>query len=246
MARPTNRQIRSVGNLGDILKHAALTELASLLAESHSPVAYVDTHTFLLHAPIADEERWNREVGGLLAAQPAYARYVELERRSLAQRARYRCSSGLVMDVLGDGRAGATLGEANGLTRAELRAQLAEERLGNVVVTDDAAAALRAPLVGGEGALLLHLDPFSLPPALWASLAPALDAVCSRGIEVVLIAYRYTRSAPSPWPPAPRGTLGPVAQVRGGPHEVAAFASSTIAARVREVCGSLGWATAVS
>ena len=77
MARPTNRQSRSVGNLGDVLKHGVLVELAGRLA---SPtLRYVDTHTFLLHAPAADPVRWSNEIDALVAAHPAYARYAALD-----------------------------------------------------------------------------------------------------------------------------------------------------------------------
>ena len=121
----TNRQSRSVGNLGDILKHAALVELASLLASRGAPVSHVDTHTFLLHAPAADRARWTREVDDLAARHPAYARYAALERAFFERTTHYRCSSGLVLDVLSDRRHCAVLGEANARTRAELAEQIA-------------------------------------------------------------------------------------------------------------------------
>ncbi len=238
MARPTNRQSRSVGNLGDVLKHGVLVELAGRLA---SPtLRYVDTHTFLLHAPAADPVRWSNEIDALVAAHPAYARYAALERASLSRASHYRCSSGLMLDVLGDRRGNLVLGEANPLTRAQLEEQITEERHANVEVAPDAAVALT--LAGASaGPLLIHVDPFSLSPELWASLAPALDALGERSSAMALVAYRYTRSAPSAWPVAPVGTLGPVAQIRGGPHELAAYASAALRDTVREVCASLGW-----
>jgi len=59
--------------------------------------------------------------------------------------------------------------------------------------------------------------------------------------EAVVVVYRYTRSGRSAWPDAPEGTVGPVAQIRGGPHEIAAYASRGVAAAVRDVCAGLGW-----
>ncbi len=238
MARPTNRQSRSVGNLGDILKHGVLVELAGRLA---SPtLRYVDTHTYLLHAPAADPARWSRELDALVVAHPAHARYAALERASLARTSHYRCSSGLVLDVLGDRRGSLVLGEANPVTRAQLEAQITEERHANVEVAPDAALALTLA-AASAGPLLIHVDPFSLSPEVWASLAPSLDALGERSNATALVVYRYTRSAPSPWPIAPAGTLGPVAQIRGGPHELAAYASADLRDTVREVCASLGW-----
>lgn len=240
MLRSENRQTRSVANLGDILKHAAIVELGHTLAEHFGAVLFVDTHSFLLHAPPHDLARWQREVDERLARHPAYARYAARERDALAKTGRYRCSSGLALDVLGGARGAASLGEANGQTRATLREQLREEHRADVHLSDDALGALRSAPEGARAALI-HVDPFALTPALWSRLSPALDALCARTTDVALVLYRYTRSAPSPWPAAPTGTLGPVAETRGGPHELAAYASSGPRDLVLGVCESLGW-----
>jgi 23S rRNA A2030 N6-methylase RlmJ len=241
MPKRVNRQSRNVGNLGDIMKHAALVELASMFAKSSSQVSYVETHSFLLHAPLSDREKWEREVNGLVSKHPAYARYTAFEQQSLARKDRYRCSSGLVMDVLGEARVSAVLGEANGITRAELSEQIRQEHLTNVLVVDDAAAIDRDARAQPGAALLVHVDPFSLTPELWKSIAPALDAISARSTEAALVVYRYTRNAPSPWPTAPAAMLGPVAQTRAGPHEMAAYASPASVIAVSEVCQALGW-----
>lgn len=235
MGRVANRQSRSVGNLGDVLKHAALVALAEKLAPTH----YIDTHTFLLQAPPADLPQWNGDVARLLAAHPAYERYVAMERASFERTGMYRCSSGLMVDVLG-ARARVVLGEANGVTRAALKEQIRVEARANVDVVEDAVAALRGSRADAGG-LLVHIDPFALTSELWASLAPALDVLCASASDVAILVYRYTRSAPSPWPTTPRGTTGPVAQTRGGPHELAAYASPAMMKPVQDVCASLGW-----
>ncbi len=236
-----NRQLGNVGNRGDIIKHAALVQLASMLARSPSLVAFVDTHTFQLHAPLAGRARWEREVDELAAVHAAYEPYAKLERASLARADHYRCSSGLVIDVLGDRRACAVLGEANARSRAVLSAQLAGERLANVLVVDDASAVDRAATVASGGALLVHVDPFSLSLETWAAFAPALDAITARSAATALVAYRYSRNARTSWPVAPAGTVGPVAETREGPHEVATYASPTLVDAVRDVCAALGW-----
>lgn len=240
MPRP-NPQRRNVGNLGDILKHAALVELASALARVSPTVQYVDTHTFLLHAPPADVERWSREVDALASAHPAYGSYAALEREALARSGRHRCSSGLMIDVLGERRGSMALGEADAATRAELRDQIEQEQVSNVVVVDDAVAALRGRRDGAAGTVLVHVDPFTLSPELWARLAPGLDEVCGGSAEAVVVAYRYTRHVGSAWPHPPRGTSGPVARCQRNPHEVAAYASAGIADVVRDICAALGW-----
>ncbi len=247
MPRTSNRQSRSVGNLGDVLKHAALVELASVLLDAGEPVHFIDTHAFLLRSPLADSARWEREVEALGSKSPAPPRYVELERASLARTGDYRCSAGLVMDVLGARRRATDLGELDGLTRASLREQVKEEELEHVDVADDAKAALRSAgerlKAASACSLLVHVDPFSLSAAAWATLAPGLDTVCERAVHAVLVVYRYTRSAPTPWPAAPRGVVGPVAHVRGGSHEVAVYASSSVSHEARARCASLGWRT---
>lgn len=240
MPRP-NPQSRNVGNPGDILKHAALVELASSLARGGSTVRYVDTHTFLLHAPPADVERWSRDVDALASVHPAYGRYAAIEREALARSGRYRCSSGLAIDALGERRGSATLGEADAVTRAELREQIEQEQLSNVAVVDEAAAALRGEREDAAAVVLVHVDPFTLSPGLWARLAPVLDEACARATEAVIVLYRYTRLAGSAWPRGPERMRGPVAECHRNPHEVAAYASAGVAEAVRETCAGLGW-----
>lgn len=246
MPRRVNPQTRNVGNLGDIIKHAALVELASRLAGLSASVRHVETHTFLLDAPPADVGRWSREVDAFVASHPAYAGYAALERAHMTRTtasgaARYRCSSGLVLDVLGERLRTATLAEADAATRAELREQIAREDRPEVVVADEAVEALRAARDGVHDAVLVHVDPFTLSPELWARLAPSLDALCSAAAEVVVLVYRYIRQAGSPWPAAPRGTVGPVADLHRNPHEVAVYVSPGVAEGARGACAALGW-----
>lgn len=248
MARRVNPQSRNVGNLGDIIKHAALVELASLLARGGSMVRHVETHTFLLDAPPADAARWAREVDALSGSHPAYARYAGLERAHMARtatagEARYRCSSGLVLDALGDRCRSATLAEADPATRAQLREQIVGEQLAHALVVDESLEALRDRRAPAGDALLVHVDPFALSPALWDRLAPSLDALCAGAAAAVVLVYRYTRQAGSPWPSAPQGTVGPVADLHRNPHEVAAYASPAVADAAREACAELGWRT---
>jgi 23S rRNA A2030 N6-methylase RlmJ len=243
MARVTNRQLRNVGNLGDIVKHAALVELATFLARDHGDVSFVDTHAFQLYAPLADRARWDREVRALVNRHEAYARYEALERASLERTGEYRCSSGLVIDVLGEKRAHAVLGEANAATRAVLASQVKEEQLENVLVAEDAARVDDASRVREGATLLVHVDPFTLSDEVWSEIAPALDAMCGRSARAVIVAYRYSRNASAPWPRAPTGTTGPIGTVRHGPHDFAAYASSELVDDVHAVCASLGWSS---
>jgi hypothetical protein len=42
--------------------------------------------------------------------------------------------------------------------------------------------------------LLVHVDPFSLTAEIWASMAPALDAMSARSAAAVFVLYSYTRA----------------------------------------------------
>lgn len=222
-----------------MLKHGALVALATELGRAG--LRFVDTHTFLLQAPLADQARWQDAVAARVASHPAYAPYVALERTSQLRSGLYRCSSGLMLDVLG-GRGEVVLGEANPETRAELRAQLADEGHVQASVHQDAVRALEHAARGEAASpLLVHVDPFALTRELWAQLAQPLDALTGTAPDVAMVLYRYTRNAPSPWPSAPRGMAGPVAEVRGGPHELSAYASPKLAEAVRGIVHALGW-----
>jgi 23S rRNA A2030 N6-methylase RlmJ len=240
MARFTNRQQGHVGNLGDVLKHAALCELATLLFRTHGRVDYVETNTFLLHSPVASHEQWARDVDDLATTRPGYARYAQRERTSLEHTGRYRCSAGLVLDVLGDNLGCAVLAEANAVTRMELREQLAAEKHERVLVVDDAKNVDVARTVPDGGALLVHVDPFTLTATGWAEIAAPLDALVSRSAAAVVVIYRYSRNASEPWPTAPCGASA-VAQTRGGPHAIGAYATPSIRDAARSICQELGW-----
>jgi hypothetical protein len=182
-------------------------------------------------------------VDALAARHPAYERYVTLERSSLGRNGHYRCSSALVLDALGDRRACAVLGEANAASRAVLSAQIAAERIENVLVVEDAARVDDVARVPGGGTLLVHVDPFRLSSDLWSRIAPALSAMSGRSTDAAFVLYRYSRNARAAWPEAPAGTMGPLTEVRGGPHEVAAYASPGIAGAVLDTCAALGWSS---
>jgi hypothetical protein len=242
-ARRINRQSGNVGNLGDIIKHAVLVELASMLARLGAPVSFVDTNTFLLHAPLAIPVRFDRDLAAHVERYPAAQRYASLARAYLDRTGEYRCSSGLMLDVLGARRGWAVLGEANGRTRLELKEQIAAEGHENVEVVEDASGVDRNQRVPAGTALLVHVDPFALTPEVWAPMAPALDALSARSAAAVFVLYSYTRAARTEWPTPPTGTTF-VAENRGAPHEVAVYASPALREVVGAISASLGFRTA--
>jgi hypothetical protein len=240
MARVVNRQLGHVGNLGDIIKHAALLELATMLARggpTHG-VSFVETHTFQLHAPLPEPDRWTKQIASHRSKHAAYMRYEEAERHSLSRTGRYRCSSGLVLDALGNRLSRAVLAESNAASRAEIASQLRAENRGNVALVDDASAIDRDSFISAGGALLVHVDPFALTETAWSSFEGPLSSIIARSADAVMVVYRYSRGARTDWP---RTNMSLVAETRGGPHEVCAYASTEIADEVRGVCAALGW-----
>ena len=94
-----NRQDKNVGNYGDILKHAALVQLAHYLASCPRTLSYyyIDTHTYLHHAKLANLD-WFKQISWLEHRYPQYVRYRNAE-QSWLDRGEYLCSVGLVTQL---------------------------------------------------------------------------------------------------------------------------------------------------
>jgi hypothetical protein len=109
-----------------------------------------------------------------------------------------------------------------------------------VHVVDDARHVDRGGWVPAGGAVLVHVDPFSLTPEVWAPMSPALDAISLRASAAVFVVYSYTRALRTNWPTPPAGTSF-IAENRGAPHEVAIYAAPGVADLVRRSAASLGF-----
>ena len=136
-----NKQFANVGNLGDILKHAALTSLVQLLHTRGGRLLSVDTHAFLLEAPCPDPSRWLVEAQRECSHHPEFGSYIEHQRHVGDTPSRYRCSSGLVLDVsraVGPGNPALILAECDRDTKARLKEQLKIEHVEPHAVLDDA------------------------------------------------------------------------------------------------------------
>ena len=94
-----NKQLKNVGNLGDILKHGALVRLAKLMRTKaiKAPLLYFDTHAFLLNAPWTHKLKWKQARRKLNGA--AKFNYVFDDRRVKDHRTNYQTSNvNAVMD----------------------------------------------------------------------------------------------------------------------------------------------------
>lgn len=248
-----NKQLKNVGNLGDILKHGALVRLAQLMRNRaiKAPLLYFDTHAFLLQAPWNEELSWKRAVNQQLAAYPYYKDYVRLQVERLGRGEPYRCSAGLVIDVIRDIPHRIYLAEKDPQTREQLQEQVRAEMIRGVSVVENARQFSDTPPLGGEDfeyekedvALLALVDPFVLDHAEWAEIARVLAGFITPQSYGVIQLFDYHKpDAPQPhWPQPPEGFLGPVATHVQGPFRHAVFATERMVEPVQEAVRMLGW-----
>lgn len=234
----TNVQHGNVGNLGDILKHAALADLGYALRDRvGSDVCYVETHSFLLSAPIADGHEWARISGEWAGSHPGYDRYIDLERNAVA-RGEYRCSGGLAQDVIAP--AAACLAEADPQTRERLASQVRQEGLSGVTIVEDASDLPGALRDARRRGFLMLVDPFEDPTEYWPTVGSIVAEVRHAELvgAILVFAYRDTALA---WPPPPDGFQGPVATIEQLPFQLAVYATANFEKASQQVLDSLGW-----
>lgn len=240
-----NKQFANVGNLGDILKHAALTSLVELLHTQGERLLSVDTHAFLLEAPCPDPSRWLVEAQRECSHHPAFGSYIEHQGRVGGTPSRYRCSSGLVLDVsraVGHRTPALILAECDRDTRARLREQLTIEQVEPHAVLDDAQE-LQAVAVPDADVMYALVDPFgSLDSAPWNSISEGLSRLARSVKAAVVEVFTYDRARGQiDWPGAPSGFAGPIATIDRGPYHLATYATDGIAEDSARACAALGW-----
>jgi hypothetical protein len=227
---PGNKQDHNVGNRGDILKHAALVALTGLM-DRQPNLRYLETHAY---KPIAscDTERWNAEIRSF-SGKRDYDRYADLERHHVAK-GLYRCSVGLVLDVLPGARF--ILAERNSVTRQELLAQLHESGAEYLVL--DSATDFGRISGGNPAPCLALVDPFESVHECWAQFCQGFAAL--RGdCDALILAFQYGRRAIE-WPVGP-AELMRVATIDDGPFHLAAWATPFVSADACSKLCQLGW-----
>lgn len=228
-----NIQDRNVGNVGDIVKHAALVALAERLrARNAGLLRHVETHTFRLVAPLADPALWR-----VRAADPALSAYVARE-EAWVRSGQYRCSAGLCADALG-APVRLVLAEAHAPTRAALADRLAAEGLAVDALVDDAHALATVP-PGEPAPLLVHVDPFDHPRGYWPIVNRLLSGWRLPAHDALVLAFAYDKAGPIAWPDPPAGTVA-LGRLDAAPYGLAAWASPGIAGDAAEALGKLGW-----
>lgn len=242
-----NPQLRNVGNLGDILKHAALMNLAKMLiGRRRSRFAYIETHAFMLEATCPNPAQWEQETQAVVTGHAAYSDYHTAERRVL-DNLPYRCSAGLVIDELKKSNAidpVIFVAEKDEATRNILKEQLLEEKITNCTVLNDALQLDAINLPDDVQTLLILVDPFKLDAELWNGIVAALNKIIRPGLDVVLELFTYDKEQSSIyWPSPPVGMIGPISVMHRQPYHLAVYATDTLKKDTNRTCQRLGWQT---
>lgn len=241
-----NKQFNNVGNEGDLLKHGALVALLEKLVGRGRSIAYIDTHAFLLEAPLPQSSQWRALATAECERHPAYRRYFDLELASLRASGAYRCSGGLAIDVDRQAavRPGLDLifGESDARTRTTLASQLSREGVTPRALLSEAIEIGTVDTVDSN-ALFALVDPFTLDSTLWRDVIVHLARLAAGVTDAAVEVFTYDRSALVDWPPGHGVLSGPVAAIDRGPYHLAVYASPPFAGTAAETCERLGWRT---
>ncbi len=240
-----NPQYGNVGNLGDILKHAALINLLKLLARHNEHgFAYMETHAFLLNVSCPKHAHWIKEVCSELSLYQSYKDYMDAE-RAIINGKNYRCSAGLAIDTLkemGVSNPYLILSEKNHDTMTTLREQLYEERQENHALLADASHLNRIRLPESIDTLFILVDLFGPDNILWETIIDSLKTMLKPGLKVVLELFTFDKKrATVIWPSPPDGMRGPVSFLHRQPYHLAVYSTGNISDNVARCCTLLGW-----
>lgn len=242
-----NPQYGNVGNLGDIIKHAALTNLLNLLLSKYQGhIEYIDTHTFRLSSECPDISRWLEDTVRNLVKYEDYYDYLKMESQVLDERP-YRCSSGLAIDILKAKtfyNSFFVFSESDTETRMILSEQIKNEGITNYRLIENAIDIKGLKLKQDIKAVFLLVDPFELDAELWDNVCNFLETCQSTGVAVVVEVFTYDKNSKvAVWPNGPSGFVRPVSFIDIPPYHLAIYASSVIKDAVVRTCSSLGWIT---
>lgn len=233
-----NPQDGNVGNLGDILKHAALVQLAKVFAK-HVPYTkyYLDSHSYLYQSRIVNPD-WQVQSQTLLYQSDLYGDYIALEVPYI-KKGEYLCSSGLVNKIIPD--AHLLLCESNKSTREWLLQQLADNKVDYHTVKGQLASWATGKSFKKLPNLLILIDPFKLTDALWLAVNKCLYKMLHKDASVIMLVFDYAKQPRKQWPEAPKGWLTRVASISAQPYHLAAYTSDDFLEPVKTKMEMLEW-----
>ena len=233
----TNLQEDNVGNLGDILKHAALLQLIRFFNGLAGRKAYLDTHCYLLQGRLVNPN-WSAEVHGLLQAYPLYHDYLRVQQPYI-ERGAYLCSSGIVSQQSDDIEL--MLSESNPDTRDVLQKQLHTGDIRASIKDDMALWHGHLNIKDGENIFIL-LDPFRLNERLWRDACLLLEQGMAATAHGLLLVFHYDKAdGPFAWPRAAVGWDGPVASLSQAPYHLAVYGTPALGQTAARLLVALGW-----
>ena len=248
----TNPQYDNVGNLGDILKHAALVNLldGAMLAW-HADAVYVDTHAFRAFAPLPQPLRWRRELRRLSddGTNAYYGVYRGVEEAGLGSDGFYRCSCGIAAESIfrfmmePDDRSYPRILASE--RHVPTRRLLAQQLKGMTVphrLYGDAWELLRTDLPEHAHGALALVDPFTSPLRHRELYAETFDR-WARGRDLVVLLFAHDRQvAAFPWP-ATWGPTGLQARIDRAPYHLAVYTAdeNDLAAGCACILAGLDW-----
>lgn len=234
----SNIQDGNVGNLGDILKHAALVQLAKIFAEKIPQTRYyLDSHSYLYQSRLVNPA-WSTETRNLLGQSTLYQDYIDLEAPYIS-RGEYLCSSGLVNKLIPD--AHLLLCESNRSTREWLLQQLADNKVDYHTVKGQLASWAKRKSFKRLPNLLVLIDPFELTDGLWQAVSKCLGKMLGRNASAIMLVFDHLKQAEREWPDAPAGWIGPVASVSVPPYHLAVYTTADFAQIVQQQLHYMGW-----
>ena len=233
-----NLQDRNVGNLGDILKHAALLQLAKIFAEQVTEKKYyLDSHSYLYQSQLANPA-WQEQTQALLSQSALYQDYLQTQSPYIV-RSEYLCSSGLVNSILPE--AHLLLSEVNRTTRDCLLQQLVENKVDAYTLKEQILHWPGDLPVKRLPNLLALIDPFELTEELWQSVGFTLSKILSNNASAIMLVFDYTHQADKAWPLAPKGWVGPLASISPLPYKLAVYSSAGFVRPVQRQLAKMGW-----
>lgn len=229
----TNIQHENVGNIGDIVKHAALLELGKLLRSlcgDETTINYLDTHAFQMYAPVADRQQWQGEVDELARKHGGYEHYRSFEMSELDQ-GRYACSTAVALEALSPKGQPVRLflAEADSYTRSVLTDQLEQAGYAAELVAENMHSMAESIRRDSAGPVLALVDPFfetdDQYQAIWRAGMETLGRAHAPAEPGAILAYQWRFPGVEPsWPPAPDGWSGPLCEIcEGNKHHLAVY-----------------------
>ena len=236
----SNKQDGNVGNLGDILKHAALVQLAKIFANQVKGTKYyLDSHSYLYQSFLANP-RWQIESQTLLVQSGLYKDYIDLEAPYIIHD-EYLCSSGLVNKLLPD--AHLLLCESNESTRDHLLQQLIDNRVDHHSIKQQLVNFSLCKSLKKLDNMLILIDPYELTDILWHEVSQCLPIILDKNASSIMLVFDYKQEPEREWQNAPNWCLARAASISIQPYHLVVYATEHFVMPVKSRLKQLGWNT---